>query len=132
MIFNIASNINVRATSKRFLDKISAQQWLIFVKEFYIIVPYYSSSNDNSMIKNPRRQKLLMVLETQEWADKIVAKYRGFIKQRKFLDVRTSVIMEWLRGIGLTTERIGMSSIVSLLFSSYNPAVHVSQAEFVS
>lgn len=49
-----------------FLDKISAQQGLIFVKEFYIVIPYYASSNDNSMIKKPRWQKLLAVLETQE------------------------------------------------------------------
>lgn len=49
-----------------FLERISLQQGLIFVKEFYIIIPHYSSSNDNSMIKKPRRQKLLMVLEAKE------------------------------------------------------------------
>lgn len=114
-----------------FLDKISVQQGLIFVKEFYIVIPYYASSNDNSMIKKPRWQKLLAVLETQEGIDKIVAKYRSFIKQRKFIDTRASVTIEWLRGIWLRAERIGMTDIVSLLFSVYNPAVHVSQADFI-
>jgi hypothetical protein len=41
------------------------------------------------------------------------------------------VTIEWLRGIGLRAERIGMTDIVSLLFSVYNPAVHVSQADFI-
>jgi hypothetical protein len=45
--------------------------------------------------------------------------------------VRTSVALEGLRGIGLRAEKIGMTDIVSLLFSAYNPAVHVSQAEFI-
>lgn len=114
-----------------FLERISLQQGLIFVKEFYIIIPHYSSINDNSMIKKPRRQKLLMVLEAKEWVDKIVARYRTFVKQRRFLDVRTNVVIEGLRGIGLQAQRIWLRDIVSLLFSSYNPAVHVSQADFV-
>ncbi len=114
-----------------FMDKISLQQGLIFVKEFYIIVPHYASSNDNSMIKKPRWQKLLMILEAKEWVDKIVSRYRAFIKQRRFLDVRTSVAIEGLRGIGVRAERLWMKDIVSLLFSAYNPAIHGSQAEFV-
>lgn len=114
-----------------FLDKISLQQGLIFIKEFYIVIPYYSSSNDNSLIKKPRWQKLLAVLETQEWVDKIVSRYRGFVKQRRLLDVRANVAIEWLRAIGLKTERLQMKDIVTLLFSAYNPAVHVSQSEFV-
>lgn len=114
-----------------FLDKISMQQWLIFIKEFYIVVPHYSSSNDNSMIKQPRWKKLLAVLETKEWVDKIVSRYRIFIKQRRFLDIRTNVVIEWLRAIGLETSRLELKDIVSLLFSSYNPAVHVSQSDFV-
>lgn len=53
------------------------------------------------------------------------------VKQRKFLDVRTSLVTDGLRAIGLTAERLDMPKIVSLLFSCYNPAVHTSQAELV-
>lgn len=114
-----------------FLDKISAQQGLIFVKEFYVVVPYYSESNKSDMIKKPRWQKLLMVLDAQDGIDKIVGRYRTFIKHRRQLDVRTNLVIEGLKGAGMRTERLQLKDIVSLLFSSYNPAVHVSQSDFV-
>lgn len=71
-----------------FLDRISVQQGLIFVKEFYIIVPYYADGSGSDMVKKPRRQKLLMVLNVQEGIDKIVGRYRTFIKHRRQLDIR--------------------------------------------
>ena len=114
-----------------FLDKISAQQGLIFVKEFYVVIPYYSESNKNDMVKKPRWQKLLMVLDAQEGIDKIVGRYRSFIKNRRQLDIRASLVIEGLKGAGMRTERLEVKDIVSLLFSSYNPAVHVSQADFI-
>lgn len=114
-----------------FLEKISLQQGLIFVKEFYIVVPYYASGSDTSQINKPRRQKLLGVLESKEWAEKIVSRYRSFVKQRKFIDTRTNLLIDGLRGIGLSAERLDMTRMVSLLFACYNPAVHVSQAELV-
>lgn len=114
-----------------FLENISLQQWLIFVKEFYIVIPYYSSGSDGNQINKPRRQKLLAVLDSKEGAEKIVSRYRWFVKQRKFIDVRTSLVIDGLRGIGLSAERLTMSRMVSLLFSCYNPAIHVSQADFV-
>jgi hypothetical protein len=49
-----------------FLDKISLQQGLIFIKEFYVVVPYYSSGTDSTQINKPRWQKLLTVLEAKE------------------------------------------------------------------
>lgn len=114
-----------------FLDKISSQQGLIFIKEFYVVIPYYSESNKNEMIKKPRWQKLLMVLDAKDGIDKIVGRYRAFIKHRRRLDIRANLVIEWLKGAGLRTERLELKHIVSLLFSSYNPAVHVSQSEFI-
>lgn len=114
-----------------FLDKISVQQGLIFVKEFYVVIPYYSESNKNEMIKKPRWQKLLMVLDAQEGIDKIIGRYRTFIKNRRQLDIRAGLVIEGLKGAGMRTERLELKDIVSLLFASYNPAVHVSQADFV-
>ena len=114
-----------------FLDKISAQQGLIFVKEFYIVIPYYPDSNKNEMIKKPRWQKPLMVLDTQEGIDKIVSKYRTFIKHRRYLDIRANLVIEWLKGAWMTVERLELKDIVSLLFAAYNPAVHVSQSDFI-
>ncbi len=114
-----------------FMENISLQQGLIFIKEFYVIVPYYSNGNDSGEINKPRWQKLLTVLETKEWAEKIVQRYRNFVKQRKFLDLRVNLVIYGLRAISLGAERIDMNRIVSLLFSHYNPAVHQSEAEMV-
>jgi len=114
-----------------FLDAISLQQGLIFVKEFYVVVPYYSSGNDNKEVNKPRYQKLLWVLEAKEWVEAIVARYRSFVKQKKFLDTRVGLVVDGLRGIGLGVERLDMPRMVSLLFSCYNPALHVSQADLV-
>lgn len=77
-----------------FLDKISSQQGLIFIKEFYVVIPYYSESNKNEMIKKPRWQKLLMVLDAKDGIDKIVGRYRAFIKHRRRLDIRANLVIE--------------------------------------
>ena len=114
-----------------FLERISSEQWLIFVKEFYVIIPFYSETNKNSIIKKPWREKLIDVLNAQEWIDKIIGRYRTFIRNRRQLDIRASLVMEGLRSAGMRTERLELSAIVSLLFASYNPALHISQAEFV-
>ena len=112
-----------------FMENISLQQWLIFVKEFYVIVPYYSNGNDSGEINKPRWQKMLNILEAKEGAEKIVQRYRNFVKQRKFLDLRVNIVTDGLRAIGLGAERIDMNRIVTLLFSHYNPAIHQSEAE---
>lgn len=111
------------------MENISLQQWLIFVKEFYVIVPYYLTGKDSDEINKPRWQKILNVLEAKEGAEKIVQRYRNFVKQRKFLDLRVNIVTDGLRAIGLGAERIDMNRIVTLLFSHYNPAIHQSEAE---
>lgn len=112
-----------------FMENISLQQWLIFIKEFYVIVPYYSTGKDSDAINRPRWQKLLSVLEAKEWAEKIVQRYRNFLKQRKFLDLRVNLVTDGLRAIGLGTERLDMMRMVTLLFTHYNPSLHQSEAE---
>lgn len=114
-----------------FLDKINTQQGLIFVKEFYVVIPYYSDSNSNNAIKKPRWQKLLMVLDVKEGIDKIIGRYRTFLKHRKQLDIRTNLVIEGLKAAGMNCKRLEMTDIVSLLFTVYNPSLHNSQADFV-
>lgn len=78
-----------------FLDEINLAQGLIYVKEFYIVVPYYSDSTDEEKsIKKSWRQKFLNVLESKDSAEKIVERYRSFVKNRKFLDTRCALISE--------------------------------------
>jgi len=113
-----------------FLDDINLAQGLIYVKEFYIIVPYYAEgAEDESSIKKSWRQKFLNVLESKDSAEKIVQRYRSFVKNRKFLDTRCALIAEGLKGLGIDTERLELSEIVSLLFKFYNPTMHNDQAE---
>ena len=113
-----------------FLDDINLAQGLIYVKEFYIIVPYYDeASTEEGSIKKSRWQKFLDVLDSKDSAEKIVQRYRSFVKNRKFLDTRCSLIEEGLKGIGITTEKLELTDIVALLFKFYNPTVDNDQAQ---
>ena len=112
-----------------FLQEIDSQQWLIFVKEFYIIVPYYSSEDDNHEINKARRKKFLNVLEAKDSIERIVGRYRQYLKGEKMLETRCNILMEWLNSIGIPTEKLEVSDIISLLFRCYNPTLHGAQAE---
>jgi hypothetical protein len=37
----------------KFLDEINSKQWLIYVKEFYIVLPYYPGEQDKSQVRKP-------------------------------------------------------------------------------
>ena len=64
-----------------FLEQINVAQGLLYVKEFYIIVPLYDSiKNDESMMKQSWLDKLLSALNPKDSAEAIVARYRGFLK----------------------------------------------------
>lgn len=113
-----------------FLDNINLAQGLIYVKEFYIIIPYYDETSDEEKsMKKSWRQKFLNVLESKDSAEKIVQRYRSFVRNRKFLDTRCALISEGLKGLNIDTERLELSDIVALLFKFYNPTLHNDQAE---
>ncbi len=100
------------------------------MKEFYIIVPYYESTNDDEKnIKKSRWQKFLNVLESKDSSEKIVQRYRSFVRNRKFIDTRCALIEDGLKGIGIDAERLELTEVVSLLFKFYNPTMHNDQSE---
>ena len=113
---------------RKFLQDIDLQQGLIYTKEFYIVIPYYQSEKDNEEINKGRWTKLLNALNTKDDAEKIVARYRSFLKGRKMLDTRCALIADGLWAIGIWAEKISTSEIINLLFRCYNPLLHSSQA----
>lgn len=112
----------------KFLQDIDMQQWLIYTKEFYIIIPYYESEKDNEEINKWRWTKLLNVLNAKDNTEKIVARYRWFLKNRKMMDTRCSLIVDGLWSMGIGAEKLTVSEIINLLFRCYNPLLHSSQA----
>ena len=112
-----------------FLEDIDLQQGLIYTKDFYIIVPYYQSEKDNQEINKGRIDKFLNVLNTKDDAERIVERYRGFLKWEKMLSTRANVITEWLGGMGISAEKIETTDIISLLFRFYNPLLQGNQAK---
>ena len=114
----------------KFLDEINAQQGLIYVKEFYVVIPYYALEDDDHNIRKSRWRKFLDALSSLETPEKIVQRYRGFLRNKKFLDTRVNVVIEWLRGAGLYGERLQLIDLISLLFKTYNPDAHKDQASF--
>jgi hypothetical protein len=104
---------------------------LIYGKEFYVIIPYYQSEDDALHVRKPRWQLFLDALSTVETPEKIVEKYRIFLKNDKFLDTRVNLILEGLKGLGVMGERLGLNDIIALLFKVYNPDLHKDQATYV-
>jgi hypothetical protein len=111
------------------LDDIDLKQGLVYVKEFYMIVPFYDGGNDNAQVNKARWSKILSVLDSKDSAEKVVERYRKFVKARTFLDTRCNTLIDGLRAIGMPAERLEEDEIISLLFRFYNPTVHSAQSE---
>lgn len=113
-----------------FLEQINIAQWLLYVKEFYIIVPLYDGwwKSEENQIKMWWLDKLMNALKSKDSAESIVARYRGFLKTKSQLDTRCALISEGLGGIGMHVERLGTPDVISLLFQVYNPSLHKSQS----
>ena len=114
-----------------FLENIDAQQGLIFVKEFYIVVPFYSDEQDNKQVNKSWWEKFMNVLNAKDDVEVIVDRYRNFIKNQKQLQTRVNVLIEGLGGLRIQSEQMDTSEVVSLLFRMYNPLLDSSQSKFV-
>ncbi len=113
----------------KFLQDIDMQQWLIYTKDFYIIVPYYEWEKDNNQINKSWFTKFLDVLNTKDDVEKVVSRYRWFLKGKKMLETRCNLIMEGLNSMGIEIEKMTNPDIISLLFRCNNPLLHNSQSE---
>jgi hypothetical protein len=113
----------------KFLQDIDMQQGLIYTKDFYIVVPYYEWEKDAEKINKSWFTKFLDVLNSKDDAEKIVARYRDFLKWRKMLETRCNLITEWLNSMWIWVDKITNPEIISLLFRCHNPLIHNSQSE---
>lgn len=110
-----------------FLEDINMKQGLIYVKEFYVIIPYYVNEADTEQVKKPRRSKFMDTLNAKDDIETIVARYRNFVKGQKMLNTRIALIQEGLWGMGIKTELLNTKDLISLLFSVYNPLLDSTQ-----
>ena len=113
-----------------FLKKLNDSQWLLFTKEFYVVVPYYAF-DDNKQIKQSQFNKIMSALSNTETAESIANKLRQLYKWRKHLDQRCSLVQNWLSWIWLQSKRLEFKSIVWLLFEVYNPLSLKKQSEIL-
>lgn len=116
----------------KFMESINAKTGLIFVKEFYIVVPYYPMEQDTDGMRKPRWRKFLDALSPVQTPEKIVANYRNFVKNDKFLETRVNLILEGLKGISMYGERLWLTDIIGLLFKVYNPEAHKNMADMTT
>jgi len=114
-----------------FLEWIDNQQWLIYVKEFYIVIPYYWDERDAEQVNRSRWDKFLNVLNAKDDVEMIVDRYRTFIKCEQNIQTRENVLIAGLNDLWMSAERLDTASVVSLLFRMYNPLLDSSQARFV-
>ena len=111
-----------------FLESIDNRQGLIYVKEFYIIIPFYASENETKQVNKSRREKFLNILNAKDSIELIVDKYRSFLKNQQQFQTRINLIIDGLQGLNIQSEQLNTSEIVSLLFRMYNPLLDNSQA----
>lgn len=111
-----------------FLQDIDSQQGLIYVKEFYIVVPYYVGETDISEINKPRWKKFLNALDSKDSVEKIVSRYRNFVKGERMLETRCNVLMDGLSSMWIPVEKLNVTEIINVLFRYYNPNLHSAQA----
>ena len=114
-----------------FLEWIDDQQGLIFIKEFYIIIPYYWDERDWEQVNRSWRDKFLNILNAKDSVEMIVERYRTFIKNEQNIQTRENVLIAGLNDLWMSAERLDTASVVSLLFRMYNPLLDSSQARFV-
>ena len=115
----------------QFLEWIDNQQWLIYVKEFYVIIPYYWDERDAEQVNRSRWDKFLNVLNAKDDVEMVVERYRTFIKCEQNIQTRENVLIAGLNDLWMSAERLDTSGVVSLLFRMYNPLLDSSQARFV-
>ena len=114
-----------------FLEWIDNQQGLIYVKEFYIIVPYYQDEMDAEQINRSWWDKFLNILNAKDDVEMIVQRYRNFIKNEQNIQTRENVLISGLNDLWMSAERLDTAGVVSLLFRMYNPLLDSSQARFI-
>ena len=114
-----------------FLEWIDDQQGLIFIKEFYIIIPYYWDERDWEQVNRSWRDKFLNILNAKDSVEMIVERYRTFIKNEQNIQTRENVLIAGLNDLWMSAERLDTASVVSLLFRMYNPLLDSSQARFL-
>ena len=114
-----------------FLEWIDNQQWLIYVKEFYVVIPYYWDEKDAEQVNKSRWDKFLNILNAKDDVEMIVERYRTFIKNEQNIQTRENVLIAGLNDLWMSAERLDTAGVVSLLFRMYNPLLDSSQARFV-
>jgi hypothetical protein len=113
----------------KFLENIELQQGLIYNKDFYIIIPYYEAEDDNKQVNKSWFDKFLNILNAKDDIEKIVTRYRFFLKWKKSLETRIGLISDGLWSIWIDVEQLDTSEIINLLFRNYNPLIHASEAD---
>ncbi len=114
-----------------FLEWIDNQQGLIYVKEFYVVIPYYWDERDAEQVNRSWWDKFLNVLNAKDDVEMIVERYRTFIKNEQNIQTRENVLISGLNDLWMSAERLDTAGVVSLLFRMYNPLLDSSQARFV-
>jgi len=115
---------------EEFLENINMKQGLIYVKEFYVVIPYYENEQDSDQVKKPRWSQFMDTLNAKDDVESIIWRYRTFVKWQKMLNTRVSLVQEWLWSLWVRTELLNTKDVISLLFSMYNPLLDSTQWDY--
>ncbi|MBR6907869.1 hypothetical protein IKN40_05270 [bacterium] len=57
---------------EEFLENINMKQGLIYVKEFYVVIPYYENEQDSDQVKKPRWSQFMDTLNAKDDVESII------------------------------------------------------------
>lgn len=113
-----------------FINNLNQKQWLLFTKEFYIIVPYYWFE-EAKKIRESQFAKFMSALSSVQSAESIANNLRRLYQDKKHLNQRCTLLQGKLQWIGLEVKRLWFEEIVALLFEVYNPSSLKKQSEII-
>lgn len=113
-----------------FINKLNHSQWVLFTKEFYVIVPY-NWFDEIKKIREKQFTKFMSALSNTQSAESIANNLRKLNQDKKNLNQRCSLLQNGLQGLWLESKRLWFEEIVGLLFEVYNPLAIKKQSEVV-
>ncbi len=99
-----------------------AQEANIMDKNFYIVIPYYSTNEDLSDIKNAPKSLFTGIFGGNNQQRVVKINTKKFIKAKEELQNRTDAVINGLAQVGVQAKRLNTQQLSQLFYVFYNPS----------
>ncbi len=100
-----------------------AQEANIMDKNFYIVIPYFSSNEDLSDLKNAPKGFFNGLLGNNNQQKVVKINAKKFVKAKEELQNRTDAVINGLAQVGVKAQRLNTQQLSQLFYTFYNPSI---------